>query len=613
MSRSASDGEIGGGRSRRRFLKTTIAAGVGLVAGRARARPTTPSADLVLTGGRIHTLDRRDAEAQALAVRGERILAVGRAGAVQRHISRRTTVVNLRGRTVTPGLIDAHAHLPYFGLRESGLWLNLQRILVRDQVLARLADRARRTPAGEWIHAWGVESIDLGYLDRSDLDRISAKHPILVLHTGGQWGVANSAALTRAGVTRDTVSPPGGRIVKGFGGRPTGLLINYPAINLVRRHVPRPTAEQRRQALIHAAQAYAQNGVTSVQDNFVYVFDRPFQQTYFQLASEGKLPVQVRLWPYLPSLAAAVLTAGLVFPEARVPSPWLQRAEGALAQRYGVAGQDLRRALDRGLAELRRTHARLFTRMWGGFKMAVDGGGPTSMWYDNRGRAKPLHRPWALRRMVHFLHGLGQPISVHAVGDEAVDLILKVLEEALRTRPGAGHRHRIEHALAPTRAALDKMQRLRIGVCHHPQWFWDWGHKFVRLDSPRSWARGRPIMPSRSFLERGIPLAFGADPPAHSEYRPQVALFEAVARVNKSGHRFGGNQTLSIKEALRVQTMGGASLAGEERDKGSLEKGKLADLVVWDTDLLAAKPKQIRRARALLTVCRGRVIHRAGP
>jgi len=322
--------------------------------------------------------------------------------------------------------------------------------------------------------------------------------------------------------------------------------------------------------------------------------------------------VQVRLWPYLPSLAAAVLTAGLVFPEARLPSSWLQRAEEALSRRFGLPGHDLRRVLDRGLAELRRTHARLFTRMWGGFKMAVDGGGPTSMWYDNRGRSRPLHRPWALRRMVNLLHRLGQPISVHAVGDEAVDMILSVFEEALRDRPRAGHHHRIEHALAPTGNALAKMRRLQVGVCHHPQWFWDWGHKFVRLDSHRSWARGRPIMPSRAFLERGIPLAFGADPPAHSEFRPQVALFEAVARVNKHGHHFGGNQTLSIKEALRVQTRGGAALAGEDRDKGSLEPGKLADLAVWDTDLLAAKPDQIRRARALLTVCRGRVVHRAG-
>jgi predicted amidohydrolase YtcJ len=602
------------GRSRRGFLKTStqLAALAGAGAARAKTvRLNSPGADLILRGGKVHTQDPRNPVARAVAVRGRTILAVGSDQNVGRHLTRRTKVIDLGGRTVTPGLIDAHAHLPYFGLRESGFWVNLQRLTDKDRILARLADRARRTPAGEWIHAWGIESIDLNFVTRADLDRISRNHPILALHTGGQWGVANTLALQRAKITKNTASPPGGRIVKDISGRPTGLLIHYPAINLVRRYVPRPTAAQRRQVLAHAGSLYARNGVTSVHDNFCYVFDQRFQRTYFELAAANRLPVQVRLWPYLPNLAAAVITVDRVFN--RLPAEWVKRAESALAGFYRMEVNFMTRALDKGLAECRRSHDRFFSKMWGGFKLAVDGGGPTAMWYQNRGRAKALHQRGQLFRMIRFLHTQGHSISVHAVGDEAVDWIVDAFGAALGGRPAVGRRHRIEHALSPTPGAVDKMRRLGLGVCHHPQWFWDWGHKFVRLDSSQwSWARGRPILPSRTFLKNNIPLAFGADPPAHSEYRPQVALFEALVRRNKQGYHFGGDQTLSIQQALMVQTRGGAFLAGEEKDKGAIEPGKQADLAVWDTDLLSAKPDRIREAKALLTLCAGRVTHRAG-
>lgn len=594
-------------KSRRRFLKTSlsiVATGPGLA--RARTVKFTPTtADVVLMGGRVLTVDSKDSVAQAVAVYKDRILAVGSDQRIKRHIGRGTEVINLKGKTLTPGLIDAHAHLPYFGLRQNGTWVNLQGLFKKDEIMNRLAGRVKRTPPGGWVLAWGVESVNLWYLSRGDLDEISTRHPIVVLFTGGQWGWANTMALNKAGITRATPSPPGSRIIYS-----RGLLVHYPALNLVRRLIPKPSPEQAQAAIKFAAELYVKEGVTTIHDNFVFFLSPLYQRAYFDLAAKDRLPARVKIYPYLSNEAAAIATAGLIFPEFGIKRSEMETAFGRLSKQFRVQRSIVKMGLGRGLAWCRRNHRRLFDKMWGGFKLAVDGGGPTSMWYRNY-RGLALHRPDDLRGMVDLFHGAGHQISVHAIGDQAVDIILACYEVALKRRPRPGHRHRIEHALSPTGEAIGNMRRLGVTVCTHPQWLWAWGHKFERLDRPRSWPEGRPIIPVKTYLDQGVPLAFGADPPAHSEYRPQYALYEAMVRKNRRGYSFGSAFGVSAGQALRVQTMGGAFISFEERDKGSVEKGKLADLAVWDIDFYTATPEKIRDSRALLTMVGGRVVHRA--
>ena len=171
---------------RRDFLKISGLTAVGILSGYSRIEASIPTADLVLRNGKIITIDPADSITQSVAIKKGKILEVGGNEKISKYIGLETKVINLMGKTVTPGLIDSHAHLPFFGLRENGWFLNLQGVSSKDEILELLAQRARKTPKGEWISAWGVESISLSYLNKDDLDRVTTEHPMLVVFTGGQ-------------------------------------------------------------------------------------------------------------------------------------------------------------------------------------------------------------------------------------------------------------------------------------------------------------------------------------------------------------------------------------------------------------------------------------------
>ena len=566
--------------NRRQFLKASALTAAGILTGLGRIEASAPTAELILTNGKIITVDPEDTIAEAIAARGGRIIAVGSAPQIRACVDHRTTVINLQGKMVTPGLIDSHAHLPPFGSREL-LWVKLQGIQTKKEILERIAERAEKTEAGSFINAWGMESHELGFLNRYDLDEVTTKHPVLVVHTTGQWGVANSAALKLAGVNRATVSPPGSRVEKGPTGEPTGLLVHYPALYFVRKAIPPQQEPQIKRLISHAAQLYAREGVTSVQDNFFMVTGMssvPWSRLYFDLAASGTLPVRLKIWPYLPTLA---------------------NTQDAVAELFGT-GKPNSTSPFYDLGRMKRTDPDSFGRVWGGLKIAVDGSGPTAGWYRNPG-ALMLHPREELRQMVDIINRAGQQLCVHASGDQAVDTLLDAFEAAQRAYPRPDPRHRIEHAILPTTAALSRIKKAGIIVSTHPQFIYAWGDR---------WPGRRKVdfIPVRSFLERRIPLAFGADPPAFPLWQPQYALWQAVARVSRGGIGFSAGESISIRQALRIQTMGSAYAAFQERDLGSLEKGKLADMVVWDRDVLSVPTEQIRDAKALMTIVGGKIV-----
>lgn len=569
---------------RREFLKISGLATVGILSGFARIEASTPTADFVLVNGKIITVDPVDSIAQAVAIKRGNILEVGENEMISKYIGRESKVMDLRGKTVTPGLIDAHAHLPFFGLRENGWFLKLQGVHPKDQVLELLAQRARKTPRGEWISAWGVESMSLSYLNRDDLDRVTTQHPMLVVHTGGQWGFANSYALKIAGIDKNTLNPPGSKIQKSsFDSQPTGLLIHYPALHLVRKHMPVADHEQAMDALLFAAQLYAAEGVTTVHDNFLSLGRPHFHKAYFELAQSGKMPLMIKLWPYMANSYVASKVSHILF-ESKAIYPESKIKELIL---YNREDPDL------------------FASLWGGFKMAVDGGGPTSHWHGRPGFC--LHSTDELQKMFKFLHRTGHQVSVHAVGDKAVDLILDAIEAGLQEFPREDHRHRIEHALSPQTNSLKRMKSMGVLVSTHPQWFFAWGDKWTGLKRREDYFG---VIPLRSYLKRGIPVAIGVDPPAFPVYQPQVALSEAVTRITRRGYLFDSAESLSIQQALRIQTMGSAYAGFQENEIGSIEKGKLANMVVWSRDFYTIPPVEIRDVKAELTLLKGKIVYK---
>ena len=568
---------------RRSFLKISGLAIAGGLTHQPRIEASNPSADLVLTNGKIITVDSKDSIAQAAVVKGGKILEVGSKEMALQYIGSGTRAIDLKGKSATPGLIDSHAHLPFFGLRENGWFVKLHGIESKGEIIEMLAQRVRKTPKGGWISSWGIEDPFLSFLHKNELDKVTTEHPMLVVHTSGQWGFANSLALKVAGINQNTPDPPGSKIGKDPStGKPTGLLIHYPALHLVRQHMPDPDDTQSRDALLFAANLYAAEGVTTVHDNFFALNQPHFQKPYFELTQSERMPLRIKIWPYIGNYRIA---------------SWL--FDGLFGSGKSEIG---------ALTLYKRQYSKLFDSLWGGLKIAADGGGITSLWYDNP-RGLPMHRTEELHSLFKLFHRAGHQVSIHAVGDKSVDLILDAIEAANKGYPRENHRHRIEHALCPRTNCLERIQGLGVVISTHPQWFFAWGDKMALQKKLES--KGQKAIPLKSYLKNSIPVAMGADPPAFLMYQPQVALWQAGARITRGGYRFDNAESISIQEALRMQTMGSAYAAFQEKDLGSIEKGKLADMVVWDKDFYTIPQDEIKDVKAEVTIVGGKIIYKS--
>lgn len=573
--------------SRRKFLEISTLATAGVFAGLPTVQASTPTAELVLTNGKIITVDTRDSIVEGVAVRGGKILDTGTVEKISKYIGTGTKVIDLQGKTVTPGLIDSHAHLPVFGQRENGNWVNLQQCATKNEVLSKLKERAKILPKGEWVNAWGIADMTFRFLDRDDLDGVSREHPILATHTSGQWGFANTLALEISGIDKNTPDPPGAEIGRSMMGKPTGLLIHYQALYLVRRMMPQISDKKFEEAILFAQNLYAKEGVTAIHDNFFMVSEinsSNFSGKYLMALSSNKMPLRVKIWPYMPNLQEAQRGITNIF-SGKDPAP---------------------DSVYRELALLRKENPSLFAEIWGGWKLATDGGGPTALFYQNSG-GLPMHKKEELHEMVKLFHETEQQISVHAIGDEAVDLTITAFLNALKSHPRKNHRHRIEHALAPSFTAFDHMAEQGIVICTHPQWIYKW------VDNARALQKlntaGRGVFPLKSYLKNNIAVAFGADPPAFPLYQPQIALWQAVKRTTQAGVRLDSSESITIAQALRMQTMGSAYAGFQEKEIGSLETDKLADMVIWDRDYYTIPADEIKDVKALLTFVGGKVVY----
>jgi predicted amidohydrolase YtcJ len=573
--------------NRRKFLKISGLACASLFAGVPRITATEPTADLCLVNGTVITVDPKDSVAQAIAVKNGCILDVGSDAQIRRYLGPDTKVIDLAGATVTPGLIDAHAHLPVFGLRENGTWVNLQQCKTKDEVLAKLAERTQKLPNGSWVYAWGITNFTHQFLNREDLDSISKMHSILAVQTTGQWGFANTLALATAGIDKNTPDPPGGKIGRDIAGTPTGLLIHYQALDLVRRILPQMPYEKYEKGLFFAQNLYAAEGVTAIHDNFFMVAEMTssnYVGYYLSALCSKKMPLRIKLWPYMYNLQEAQRGTTDIF-SGKDPAP----------------DSDYRE-----LALLRRENPSLFATIWGGWKLAADGGGPTSLWYKNPS-GLPMHSDQDFNEMVRLFHETGQQISVHAIGDEAVDLTITAFLKALKSQPRKDHRHRIEHVFSPTTTAMDRLAKHGIVVCTHPQMIYKWfdGKPLLYwLD------RERGVIPLRSYIRNNIPVALGADPPAFPLYQPQLALWEAAARITERQYQYSSAEAIPVKTALRLQTMGSAYAGFQERHLGSIEKGKCADFAVWEENFCTAPLDRVKDIKAKMTIVGGNVVYK---
>jgi predicted amidohydrolase YtcJ len=537
--------------------------------------PIDNNADLVLENGRVFTVDSEDRIAEAVAVKGDKIIKVGTTAEVHSLVGPNTKIVDLAGQVLTPGMIDAHFHLMSFGRQAWDGFLNIRYPAVKNLVdlLRVVEERAKTIPAGEWIS--GNQGFHVGEtipFDRYTLDKVAPSNPVYLRHSSGQYSVVNSMALKLAGVDKNTPDPFGGKIIRSSTtGEPTGVLLHYPAENLVLKFAPGYgviTDEQMEEDIKNAQELCLAAGITSVQD--VIVSTPHVAQIYKRVADKNELKVRTYLMLYLNSEEQA--------------KTYAQAIKGFKTDMLTLAG----------------------------WKLAIDGGmsAGTSLMYDTSlavaKNAYYYYKPEELNRIVKLLHDTGMQISFHIVGDKGTDEALDAVEAAMQANPRKDPRHRIEHLCFVKPDSLSRIKDLGVVVSTQPQWIsWN-GDGFLNLTNEKAMQNFIPI---KSILEAGIPLAFGCDAPAALAYEPNWAFIGAESRKTMGGYTANTQECITPYEVLRIHTMGSAYAAFEEKEKGSIEVGKLADLVVWSHDITSTEYKEVIQTEAQITIVGGRIVY----
>lgn len=553
----------------------------------ARAASAHPAITLLITNASVRTLDPTQPVAEAVAVAGHRIAAVGTARELRQLVSRRTEVVDARGRLVLPGFNDAHVHfmLGGFSLTE----VDLRDAAAPEEFTRRIAAQARKLKAGAWIlgGSWDHENWPGATLPtRLWLDAATPQHPVFVRRLDAHMAVANSLALKQAGITRRTKAPPGGEILRDAKGEPTGVLKDA-AMRLVEHVIPTPTLADKIRAARAASEYAASLGVTSVHDMLANEDVAVFQA----LEAKGKLKTRI--------YACRTITRW------EEQAKWLRTPESAAFRRrkstLRTDGCDLTPALVRvggvkGFADgsLGSATARFF-------RPFTDQPQNRGLWFDEMlPDGAMLERALAADRA-------GLQVIIHAIGDEANAAVLDIHRDVARRQGSRDRRCRIEHAQHLRAKDIPRFADQGVIASVQPYHAADDGRWCEARIGKR---RARTTYAFRSLLDAGAVLALGTDWTV-APLNPLLTLSAAVTRQTLDGKHPGGwfpEQRLALDEAVRAYTVGSAFAEFSDHVKGILAPGKLADFVMLDRDLWRVPAAEIAAARVLLTVVNGEVV-----
>lgn len=526
---------------------------------------------LILIHGKVWTVNPKQEEAEAVAISGNRIVAVGSTSEILDLKQPETQVVDLHGARVLPGFNDAHVHFYSGGANLTGPQLRYSKS--EQEFRATIAAFAHQLPSGEWITGgnWDHENWSPARLPaRQLIDPVTRNWPVFVNRLDGHMALANSVALKLAGVDKNTKDVPGGVIVRDANGEPTGILKDA-AQGLVEKVIPAPTQKQIR-AAIRAAQDYANGeGVTSVQDMSA---SRDVFRAYQTLLRNGEL--HVRVSGHQPLML------------------WQRLADVGVLADFG--SEYLHIGGVKGFADgsLGSTTALLFQP----YLDSPQTSGITSA---------ELANPEKMASNIEGADDAGLQVAIHAIGDKANHIILGMYEAVEREHAPRDRRFRIEHAQHLLPADIPRFARLHVIASMQPYHCIDDGRWAEKRIGPE---RAKTTYAFRSLLDSGATLAFGSDWDV-APMSPLMGIYAAVTRRTLDGKHPSGwvpEQKITVQEAVRAYTMGSAYASFEEKIKGSIEPGKLADLIILSEDIFAIDPVKIADTRIEMTIFDGRVL-----
>jgi predicted amidohydrolase YtcJ len=568
------------------WMPRRIALAMTLMLAACAAAPQEEPADLVLRNGQIVTVDEETPTAQAVAIRGHLIVAVGTDAEIARFVGRGTEVIDLQGRMAMPGFIEGHGH--FMGVGQARMNLNLMNVRNWDEVVQMVAAAAGDAPRDAWIvgRGWHQEKWDRAPMPNvqgiplhSSLDSVSPNNPVLLTHASGHMSFANKRALELAGIDRDTPDPAGGEILRDAQGNPTGLL-RQNAQGLATRARSRAdgerTAEDReaeaRRAVALAGEEALSKGVTSFHDA-----GAPYGTVDFfrRLESEGALPIRL----------------------------YVMIRDGLEAHEQNMANYLMPMEGDNDFLVVRS------------IKVAIDGAlGSHGAWLlapyaDRAGHTGFSTTPVAqVGRIAELSIANGFQLNIHAIGDRGNREVLDIYQRAFEANPDRSDlRWRIEHAQHLDPADIPRFGQMGViasmqGI--HATSDAPWIHPKLGEERAR---HGAYVW--RSLLESGAMIANGTDAPVE-DIDPIASFYASVSRRTAKGDVFYGEQRMTREEALRSYTLDNAFAAFEENVKGSITPGKLADIVILSKNIMTVPEEEIPTARVDYTILGGRIVHR---
>jgi predicted amidohydrolase YtcJ len=517
------------------------------------------NAKLAILNANVITLDSKRPKAEAVAIQNRKIIAVGSNEEIRRYVDNETKVVDAKKRTVLPGFTDCHVHMAGFG--KSLQELDLRNAKSIKEIQQKLQEYAEKNPEKSWISGgrWDQEKfVERRFPTRWDLDVAVADKPVFLTRVCGHVGVVNSKALQLAGITKETTSVGGKIDLDENTGEPNGILREN-ALELARKAMPKPSAKELEDACLLACRKAVEAGLAGVH----WIVDSADEIRIVQkLCSEGKLPLRVYLGipaEFLDEIGKLGLVTG--FRDNMVKIGFIKIfADGSLGARTAALKQ------------------------------------PYSDKPETSGMI--LYTQKRLNKLVLKAHKGGLQLGIHAIGDRAIESVLKAFSRALRELPMENHRHRIEHCSVLNPKLIRQMKRLGVIASVQPHFivsdFWI----VDRVGNDRA----RWVYPFKTLMREGLVVASGSDCPVEP-INPLLGIWAAVARKGFS------EESLTLEEALRTYILNAAYASFDENEKGTIEVGKFADLVILSENLLNVPLDDIRKIRVNMTIVNGNVAY----